>query len=461
MNSEQYKQLVDKLIDLLDEGVYIVDKDGTGIHYNKAMARTEKVEVGDVLGKKFHDAFPDFNMGESTIYSALVKKNEIRGNQQTYKNMYGKEITTENSTVPVIVDGEVVAAIEVSKDVTEIRTITDTLQELREKNYGGEAPKPQIRSYTFDDIFGENEKFEAVMERAKKAASNDATVFIYGETGTGKELFAQSIHNRGRRAGQPFLAQNCAAIPESLLEGILFGTSKGAFTGAVDRAGLFEQANGGTVLLDEVSAMPYDLQSKLLRVLQESYIRRVGGTKDIPINVRIIATVNEAPEELMAKGLLRKDLYYRLNVINISIPPLRERPDDIGLLAEKFLDKYNKRFGKELWMISDGALKKLRSYDYPGNVRELENIIEQAVSMADEEHVLTLKHLNMPEKWINREPPVRYTEGEPLDKYLEDLEEKIIADEMLKSNGNISKAAEALKIRRQTLQHKLKKYGIR
>ena len=461
MNPEQYKQLVDKLIDLLDEGVYIVDKDGTGIHYNKAMARTEKVEVGDVLGKKFHDAFPDFNMGESTIYSALVKKNEIRGNQQTYKNMYGKEITTENSTVPVIVDGEVVAAIEVSKDITEIRTITDTLQELREKNYGGEAPKPQIRSYTFDDIFGENEKFEAVMERAKKAASNDATVFIYGETGTGKELFAQCIHNRGRRAGQPFLAQNCAAIPESLLEGILFGTSKGAFTGAVDRAGLFEQANGGTVLLDEVSAMPYDLQSKLLRVLQESYIRRVGGTKDIPINVRIIATVNEAPEELMAKGLLRKDLYYRLNVINISIPPLRERPDDIGLLAEKFLDKYNKRFGKELWMISDGALKKLRSYDYPGNVRELENIIEQAVSMADEEHVLTQKHLNMPEKWINKEPPVRYTEGEPLDKYLEDLEEKIIADEMLKSNGNISKAAEALKIRRQTLQHKLKKYGIR
>ena len=461
MNPEQYKQLVDKLIDLLDEGVYIVDKDDTGIHYNKAMARTEKVEVGDVLGKKFHDAFPDFNMGESTIYSALVKKNEIRGNQQTYKNMYGKEITTENSTVPVIVDGEVVAAIEVSKDITEIRTITDTLQELREKNYGGEAPKPQIRSYTFDDIFGENEKFEAVMERAKKAASNDATVFIYGETGTGKELFAQSIHNRGRRAGQPFLAQNCAAIPESLLEGILFGTSKGAFTGAVDRAGLFEQANGGTVLLDEVSAMPYDLQSKLLRVLQESYIRRVGGTKDIPINVRIIATVNEAPEELMAKGLLRKDLYYRLNVINISIPPLRERPDDIGLLAEKFLDKYNKRFGKDLWMISDGALKKLRSYDYPGNVRELENIIEQAVSMADEEHVLTQKHLNMPEKWINKEPPVRYTEGEPLDKYLEDLEEKIIADEMLKSNGNISKAAEALKIRRQTLQHKLKKYGIR
>ena len=462
MNSEQYKKLVDELIELLDEGVYIVDRTGTGIHYNSAMARTEKVEVGDVLGKKFHEAFPGFKMGESTIYKALIKNQRTTTDQQTYKNVYGKEITTENDTIPVIVNGETVAAIEVSKDITEIRSMSDTLLELREETISRDSLKPPvIRSYTFDDIYGESEKFEAVVERAKKAASNDATVFIYGETGTGKELFAQSIHNKGKRAGKPFIAQNCAAIPESLLEGILFGTSKGAFTGAVDRAGIFEQANGGTVLLDEISAMPYDLQSKLLRVLQESYIRRVGGTKDIPINVRIIATVNEHPEELMKKGLLRKDLYYRLNVINISIPPLRERPDDIELLAERFMDKYNRTFGKELWMISDRALKKLQSYDYPGNVRELENIIEQAISMADNEHVMTEKHLNMPETRINREPPVKYQEEVPLDKYLEDLEAQIIADEMLKSNGNITKAAEALQIRRQTLQHKLKKYGIK
>ena len=462
MNAEQYKKLVDELIELLDEGVYIVDKYGTGIHYNSAMARTEKVAVDDVLGKKFHEAFPDFNLGESTIYSALTKNRPTGSKQQTYKNLYGKEITTENATIPVIVDGETVAAIEVSKDITELRSITDTLQELRgEVAEKAEPARPQIKKYTFDDIYGESPKFQAVIERAKKAASNDASVFIYGETGTGKELFAQSIHNDGKRANKPFLAQNCAAIPESLLEGILFGTTKGAFTGAIDRAGLFEQANGGTVLLDEISAMPYDLQSKLLRVLQESYIRRIGGSRDIPIDVRIIATVNEPPEELMAKGLLRKDLYYRLNVINLSIPPLRERMDDIELLANRFADKFNKRFNKELWMISDGALKQLQSYDYPGNVRELENIMEQAISMAENEHVLTGKHLSMPNHIVNKEPVIRREDDMPLDAYMEAVEKQLIANEMVRFNGNISRAADALKIKRQTLQHKLKKYGIK
>ncbi len=463
MNVEEYKTLVDELIELLDEGVYIVDRDGVGIHYNKAMAGTEKVHVGDVLGKKFHEAFPDFELGESTIYRALSRKQATKNAQQTYKNFYGKEITTQNTTIPVVVDGKTVAAIEVSKDITDLRLVSDSLLEIEESKMQRVPIRGRdIMKYTFDDIYGENEKFQEVLRRARKAAINDASVFVYGETGTGKELIAQSIHNNGSRAGKPFLAQNCAAIPESLLEGILFGTVKGAFTGAVDRAGLFEQANGGTILLDEISAMPYDLQSKLLRVLQESYIRRVGGSRDIPIDVRIIATVNETPEELISRGLLRKDLYYRLNVINLSIPPLRERPDDIVLLSEMFLDKYNRRYGKQVWMISDGAARKLRAYDFPGNVRELENIIEQAVSMADSEHVLTEKLLSLPETGGHaQEPRQQYDRTMSLDRYLSSLEKQIIADEMVRAKGNISKAAEALSIKRQTLQHKLKKYDIR
>ena len=299
------------------------------------------------------------------------------------------------------------------------------------------------------------------LHRAKKAAENDAAVFIYGETGTGKELFAQSIHTCGKRKDKPFLAQNCAAIPESLLEGILFGTAKGSFTGAVDREGMFEQANGGTLLLDEISAMPYDLQSKLLRVLQEDYIRRVGGMKDIPINVRIIATVNEPPEELIARGSLRKDLFYRLNVVNIKIPALRERLDDIPILAEKFLEKYNKRFGKEIWMMSDGAVKKLSHYDYPGNVRELENIIEQAVSMAENDHVLTEKILAMPGSFRKSKVPMaEYEKNIPLDKYINEIEAKIIRDTLMDTGGNISRAAEQMQIKRQTLQHKMRKYNI-
>ena len=461
MKKEYYEKIIEELIKLIDEGVYIVDKRGVGRFYNDVMASMEKVNMEDVLGKKFHDAFPEMIKNDSTMLKALIKAEATVGQQQSYKNFYGKEITTINSTVPIVVEGETVAAIEVAKDITDIRRMSDTLLELQKSAEKPVQNKGVIKRYTFDDIYGENEDFEIALSRARKAADNDASVFIYGETGTGKELFAQSIHYCGKRKDKPFLAQNCAAIPESLLEGILFGTSKGSFTGAVDREGMFEQANGGTLLLDEISAMPYDLQSKLLRVLQEDYIRRVGGMKDIPVNVRIIATVNEPPEELIAQGKLRKDLFYRLNVVNIQIPALRERRDDIPRLAERFLEKFNERFGKEIWMLSDGVIKRLQNYDYPGNVRELENIIEQAVSMGENEHVLTEKNLAMPSAVRKIRPmEIEYEGDVALDRYMDQVEAKIIRDTLLDSGGNITKAAEKLQIKRQTLQHKLKKYKL-
>ena len=461
MKKEYYEKIIEELIKLIDEGVYIVDKQGVGRFYNDTMATMEKVNVEDVLQKKFHDAFPEVRNNDSTMLKALLKAEPTVKKQQTYKNFYGKEITTINSTIPIIMNGETVAAIEVAKDITDIRRMSDTLLELQKGNSQPvENRKKTIKRYTFEDIHGQNEDFELALNRAKKAAESDASVFIYGETGTGKELFAQSIHYGGKRKAKPFLAQNCAAIPESLLEGILFGTAKGSFTGAVDREGLFEQANGGTLLLDEISAMPYDLQSKLLRVLQEDYIRRVGGTKDIPVDVRIIATVNEPPEDLIAQGKLRKDLFYRLCVVNIEIPSLRERMDDIQVLAESFLEKCNKKFDKEIWMISEGALKKLKNHDYPGNVRELENIIEQAVSMSDNEHALTEKNLSMPISRRRKAPAINYEKTVPLDKYLDDIEAKIISEALLDARGNISKAADALQIKRQTLQHKLKKHRL-
>ena len=460
MKKEYYEKIIEELIKLIDEGVYIVDKQGVGRFYNDNMATMEKVNVEDVLQKKFHEAFPEVRNNDSTMLKALLKAEPTVKKQQTYKNFYGKEITTVNSTIPIVVNGETVAALEVAKDITDIRRMSDTLLELQKGNTEPiENRKKTIKRYTFDDIQGQNDDFQLALNRAKKAADNDASVFIYGETGTGKELFAQSIHYCGKRKSKPFLAQNCAAIPESLLEGILFGTSKGGFTGAVDREGLFEQANGGTLLLDEISAMPYDLQGKLLRVLQEDYIRRVGGMKDIPVDVRIIATVNEPPEDLIAQGKLRSDLFYRLCVVNIEIPSLRERMDDIQILAERFLEKFNKKFDKEIWMISDGALKKLKNHSYPGNVRELENIIEQAVSMSDNEHALTEKNLSMPTR-RRKAPTINYDKDIPLDKYLDDIEAKIISEALFEARGNISKAADALHIKRQTLQHKLKKHKL-
>lgn len=462
MQEEGYKKIIDALLSLIDAGVYIVDEEGVGIFYNDAMAALEQINIEDVVGKEFSKAFPGVKLSESTLYQALKKNVSTKNKQQTYKNLYGKEVTTINSTMPVVVDGKIIAAVEVAKDITNIRSMSDTILELQENKIQPKEAVPKIKKYTFDDLIGKSAPFSAVVERAQQAAKSNASVFIYGETGTGKELVAQSIHYASKRSDRPFLAQNCAALPESLLEGILFGTAKGGFTGAVDRAGLFEQANGGTLLLDEINSMPYELQSKLLRVLQESYIRRVGGSKDIPIDVRIMATVNEPPEKLMAQGKLRKDLYYRLNVVNIAIPPLRQRKEDIPLLAEKLLTKHNKQFGTEIWMISDSAIERLMEYDYPGNVRELENIIMQSMAMADTEHVLSRKMLQMPmqihaigadvDKWDRKGP---------LDEYLANLEEEIIREVMIAEGGNISKTAEVLKIKRQTLQHKLRKYGMK
>lgn len=309
---------------------------------------------------------------------------------------------------------------------------------------------------------GENPVFKAELARAKRAAENDVNVLICGETGTGKELFAQSIHYASPRKNKPFLAQNCAALPESLLEGILFGTTKGGFTGAVDRAGLFEQADGGTLLLDEVSAMPYELQGKLLRVLQEDNLRRVGGSRDIPFDVRIIATINEPAEKLIEEGKLRRDLYYRLNIVNLEIPPLRERKSDIPILTKRFVEKNNIRYNKQVWMISDEALQKLHDYDYPGNVRELENIIMAAISLAGDEHVLGPEDININRSYRATSSKVAdfSKENTTLTEYLENIEKTVIQQHLVANDGNVSKTAKDLGIVRQNLQHKIKKYKL-
>ncbi len=462
MKAKEYQRLLQDLSNAVDEAIHVVDAKGKTIIYNEHMASLEKTVREEVLGKPFREVFSHMPIDESTLYQALHKNKAIINKQQTYLNKYGKEITAINSTVPVEVDGEVIAAIEISKDITEIKSMSDTILRLQKETIAPQrAKKLEIKRYSFQNLIGENRKFKDVVELAKRAAKTTAPVFIWGETGTGKELFAQSIHFAGERKNKPFLAQNCAALPESLLEGILFGTEKGGFTGAVNRAGLFEQANGGTLLLDEISAMPYELQSKLLRVLQEDYIRRVGGDRDIPVDVRIIATVNDPPGDLVEQGALRKDLYYRLNVVNIAIPPLRERLDDIPLLVDHFLEKHNRKYNKEVWMVSDGALQKLESHGYPGNIRELENIIMSAVSLADQEHVLTENQIQVQEacKEKGEESGYRPSE-ESLDEYLYRCEERVLRNAMAEHGGNISRAAKALGIKRQTLQHKLKKFNL-
>lgn len=470
MRVKDYQAILKAASDVLGYAMHIVDSDGITIFYNNEMASLEKINVNDALGKPFREVFSSIPEEESTLRAALKERKSTLATQQTYLNAYGKEVTTVNSTVPIIVDGKVVAAIEVAKDITDIKDLSNTILDLRsgilpagdeEPAAGSDAPKG-IKKYHFDDIIGKDRAFEEILARAKKASRNDVTVLINGETGTGKELFAQSIHYDGLRKNGPFLAQNCAAIPESLLEGILFGTTTGGFTGAEDRAGLFEQANKGTLLLDEVSAMPIGLQGKLLRVLQEENLRRVGGVEDIPVDVRIIATINEPVDKLIESGALRKDLYFRLGIVNLAIPPLRDRKSDIPILVEEFLKEYNERFGKEVWMVSDQAMQKLMAHDYPGNVRELQNIIMSAVSMADDEHVLTEEDIEIGGGQKGENPQINgFAAGdETLAEYLEDIEKTLINEHLMANGGNVSQTARDLGMLRQNLQHKIKKYGI-
>jgi len=462
LKSKEYLSILQKILQHVDEGVHVLDKNGSTIIYNDAMSKLEKMETKEVMRKPFGEVFKNLNSESSTLLKALKLRVTTSDLKQTYLNKDGKEITTINTTLPIIIDDEVIAVVEVAKNITHMTEMSHTILKLQNEIGKPETAKTKrIKKYNFNNIIGSSESFKDIVEKAKKASRNSVSVFIFGETGTGKELIAQSIHYESDRKDKPFIAQNCAALPESLLEGLLFGTSKGGFTGAVDRAGLFEQANGGTLLLDEINSMPYELQAKLLRVLQENYIRRVGGTRDIPIDVRIISTSNESPESILRNGNIRKDLYYRLNVIQLNVPPLRERKDDILVLANMFIRKYNERLNKEIISMSKEAQDNLFKYDYPGNVRELENIIMAAVSLAeDAERILNMGHFSP----LN---PTRETGGknheigdEGIDEYLGNLERRIIEKTLMKYDNNVTKSAEALKIKRQTLQHKIKKYNI-
>lgn len=463
MKLKEYKMLFLELIKYINEGVHVIDENGKTIIYNERMAELEKLTGKEVLNKPFEDVFKDVQ--DSTLLKSLHNKSIIINKNQSYINKYGKEITTINTTVPIIEESNVVAALEIAHNITQIKEMTDTILELQKDIHSpDESKNKRIQVYRFHNIVGSSESFKKTIEIAKRASKTDASVFIYGETGTGKELIAQSIHFDGIRKNKPFIAQNCAAIPDSLLEGLLFGTTKGGFTGAVDREGLFEQANGGTLLLDEINSMPYDTQAKLLRVLQEGYVRRVGGTKDIPIDVRIIASSNETPSFIVETGKIRKDLYYRLNIININIPPLRERKDDILILSEKFIEKYNKKFNKDVWILSDKSKEKLLNYDFPGNIRELENIIMGAISLLDDEHVITDNYISIHSELDKANTAIDFDQSVRefgLPNFIESLEKDIIEKLYEENNKNVSKTADILQIKRQTLQHKLKKYNIK
>jgi two-component system response regulator PilR (NtrC family) len=324
---------------------------------------------------------------------------------------------------------------------------------------------------SLDNIVGTSERMQQLKATIRMVASTGSTVLIHGESGTGKELVARAVHTCSPRANEPFVSINCGAFPETLLESELFGYVKGAFTGAVqNKRGLFEVANGGTIFLDEISEMTLTMQVKLLRVLQERSVRPVGGTSEIPVDVRVIAATNKILDVLVADGQFREDLYYRLSVIPVQVPPLRERPDDIELLANHFLKKYAPAAGKSIRSIRAESLQALREYDWPGNVRQLENTIERAVALESAEEL----RVEIPTERQKNKPAAAAvaagaggngvvtvtTSGIDMEAYVADIERSLLQQALDQAGGVQTKAADLLKLSYRSFRHLMKKYDL-
>ncbi|MBG9568899.1 ATPase AAA [Brevibacillus agri] len=439
----------------------MIDATGTTIVYNQKMTELESMARQDVLHKPLSEVFQFHSGQESTLLTCLRTGNSIRNTRQTYFNDKQKEITTINNTYPIIENGQIIGAMEIANDVTKMERL------IRENLLAKNGSR-----YTFDQIIGKSGAILDVIENAKRAARTSSSVLVVGETGAGKELFVQSIHNASLRSSGPLISQNCAALPDSLIEGLLFGTARGAFTGAVERPGLFEQAEGGTLFLDEINSLSMPLQAKLLRALQEKSIRRIGDTKDRAIDVRIIAAINEDPVEAIANSHLRKDLYYRLGVVTLFLPPLRERKEDIPMLVSHFIEKYNELFQMEVTGVASDVLQFFQEHDWPGNVRELQHLIEGAMNLMVDETTIRYEHL--PLHFLRRSPASAtaseqasprslpfIVEGKSLKETMQEFETAYIHHVVDRYNGNISRAAKELQISRQSLQYRLRKLGIR
>lgn len=445
---EKYLDQVLKIFKYVDS-VLITDDKGIIKQFFTNRSDINMIKRDEAIGKSILDLYQNLNEGNSTVIEVLKTGKPVINFKQKLLNANGLTINAISSTVPITEEGRIIGTIDVSSYAAEHLTVEE------EKLRSGDD------LYRLSDIVTIESQMNSLKGKIKKVANTASNVLIYGETGTGKELVAQSLHSESERRHGKFISQNCAAIPSALMESILFGTVKGSFTGAENRPGLFELADGGTLLLDEINSMDPALQSKLLRAVEEKYITRIGADRRIPINVRIVSSTNQSIEEIKKTGNFRKDLLYRLSVVYLEIPPLRERKVDILPLSKYFIRDFNYRMKRNIIDLSDEVYGLFTRYDWPGNVRELRNVIESAFNLSskrfitreDLPHYLFDKNLNNDEYYDEA-----YSIG--LNKTLEKIERSIIEDALENSHSKAA-AAKKLKISKQAFQYKLDKYKIK
>ncbi|MDJ0784113.1 MAG: sigma 54-interacting transcriptional regulator [Desulfosarcinaceae bacterium] len=484
--SPAYRQIWDNSL----LGIMVLDSDGIVRYINRLLIRTDDLQDADILGKKMVDFYPmekERHVSIRTIKSGkpIIKKTIL------YYSHKNKLVNSLISTFPLYSKGEVEGVIHFSLNLQISQRLIER-HECQEPPLLDAAPLQEKETYTFASLIGDSPKFRNAVTYAKSNSQTDFSALIWAETGCGKELFAQSMHHASARHDKPFIPINCAAIPDNLLEATLFGTAKGAFTGAIEKAGLLENAQGGTLLLDELNSMSLELQAKLLRVIQEKKIRRVGALREKPIDVKFISTCNIPPSQALETNKIRMDLFYRLAVVVIEIPPLRQRRTDIPLLSRYFLDQWAVDSRQPTVDISDAVDEMFDRYPWPGNVRELEHTLKSSLSVLHGERTIRRHHLSS--YFTNNyhrvvagdtgqntdgvaSPPARphltggiRSDDLPtldggdnicLNTTLQQIEAMYVERALIKAGYNISKAGRFLNLSPQSMRYKIKKIGLR
>ncbi len=429
------------------EGMLAIDEKGVIIYANSFFLNLLDHSQQDILGKKVWNALPGCRLYDTVL----------QGHSQWGENLKigGRDFLIMR--FPIKQNGQVMGAVvkTIFPDMTTAKGIANRVMSP------GKAPEPRRPLYTCMDIIGETSPMLFAKKMARKAARTDSTLLITGESGTGKEVFAQAVHNRSMRREGPFVKVNCAAIPDNLLESELFGFVDGAFTGATKggKPGKFELAEGGTIFLDEIGDMSLPMQAKLLRVIQEKEVDRIGSTRSIPLNVRITAATNQDLQMLVREGRFREDLFYRLKVIEIAIPPLRERREDIPMLANHLIQRINKRVGSDIQAIAPKSMSLMLDYSWPGNVREMENMIEQAVNQSEDN---TIDLSTLLSAGANNGAAIRTVKikRESLRKSVDQKEKDLILNALAQAGGNKAEAARLLNIQRSVLYKKMARLKI-
>ena len=438
------KEIFFQILDNIDDVVLVLDAETTIVYANKAYAKILGVPVNKVLGRRLEQIEP------TALSIEVLRTGETIRNRPAYLHSVGIEVVGQ--AFPLFENNKIIGSVSIINNISEVIRLN---RELQLTKGFADYLQEQLNHFehlpsSFKEYIGQNSRIKETLSLAAKVAKTDSTVLIRGESGVGKEVLARAIHNCSRRKDKPMIKVNCAAIPENLLESELFGFEDGAFTGAKKggKLGKFELAHDGTIFLDEIGDMSITMQAKILRVLQEKEIERVGGTKSIKVNIRVIAATNRDLEKMIEEGTFRRDLFYRLNIIPLYLLPLRERKDDIPTLANDFLAHYAKDIGTSELILSSETMHILQSYDWPGNVRELHNVLEHASIICDGEPIEPW-HLPDYLKPVQNDGRKEQENIYDLKEAVANLERKLITAALANSN-NRSTAIEVLKISRRT-----------